>query len=424
MFRTSRIATWSILTFVALALPAGSSLAANSGAWRVKKKAPTVTYPRAAYLDLEDDQIVSVFNKSGENYKSCAETKGCRAIGWPGNDAKIFVTGPSVHTLTPNIYTGKKEEEEFFPVKFYYERVGADGVLHKQEGEGWIDAASVRFQKVAPMFRAGATKPEPFCPDKPVDGAPDITKLKKLIPGIKNLGARETAAEIHSHIGMCAWDSDKQIAPIGKGQNSYDTLILRRLRNAKVPNILREDQSPMTQQDLIDIDALARTMYGEMARCFKHGLHYPMAVAKIAKARAENKTRHKEFVQGPHSSGKTDLQKVVTSASQFNVWMPRHKNGPNGAFRQALCPPRSKKERYWRGSSPPDEEIDVWQKAVLVATEAVLFPSSFAARTSNVKDYFYTSGMGRFYRMRQVFPAVEGRKISINKCMEIWSDRR
>ena len=54
------------------------------------------------YLDIEDDQIVSVFNKPGQNWKTCQDVAGCEAVGWPDNQSKIQITGPVQKVATVN----------------------------------------------------------------------------------------------------------------------------------------------------------------------------------------------------------------------------------------------------------------------------------------------------------------------------------
>ncbi|MEN0059658.1 MAG: hypothetical protein AAGB31_12535, partial [Bdellovibrio sp.] len=149
----------------------------------------------------------------------------------------------------------------------------------------------------------------------------------------------------------------------------------------------------------------------------------PMSVAKVALNRAttENASLKKVFIQGSHSPLKGELAKVVTTSNQFNVWMSdkTHREGP---LRQALCPPNNSQKEFWTGKRPPQMELDIWRNTVRIATEAVLAPkNSFTKRTKGVTGHYYTSGMDKFYNMKQVFPWIEQRQIKNNACVQLWS---
>ena len=81
------------------------------------------------------------------------------------------------------------------------------------------------------------------------------------------------ADQLDQIVGECAIDNPQK--PKLKSGNAYDAHVLPKLKNKPLPNITNEFGTPITRADLINIDALARTMYGEMANCYKHGLQYP-----------------------------------------------------------------------------------------------------------------------------------------------------
>ena len=59
-----------------------------------------------------------------------------------------------------------------------------------------------------------------------------------------------------------------------------------------------------------------------------------------------------------------------------------------------------------------------------IATQAVVQPKEFDRRTKEVSGFFYTSGMGQFYKMDQVFPVVEDRQVVKNACLEVWMENK
>ncbi|AHZ85272.1 hypothetical protein Bb109J_c2585 [Bdellovibrio bacteriovorus] len=375
-----------------------------------------------AYLDLEEDQILSVFNKPGMNWKNCSADPNCRPVGWPDRDAAVEVISKPRKLKVEDPYTGQMQDEEYVQIKYSYTRE-RDGITYTQQGTGWVDAAYVSRSKTKAVYGAADDKSE-YCP--PVQksttggGAKEVQKsISGIQSAIANKGVKETAAALKGSVGACVINPKNPPAAY-KGENPFDSYVLPHLKKQAVPKVAREDGKMMTQQDLITIDALSRTMYAEMARCYKHGLHYPMAVAKIAVNRANTESRHKEFIKGSHNSGKSDLAKVVTTPSQFNLWMKTHNGKKNGPLAHALCPPADKNKLFWSGAKPSKEEQDIWNNTLRIATEAVLFPKKFNARTSQLKQFHYTSGMDSFFGMKQVFPWIADRKVSKNACVQVW----
>lgn len=385
--------------------------------------APT-SFPIDAYLDLEEGETASVFTEPGHNWKSCAASSRCQAVGWPDNKSRIKLTGPKRIVPTPDIYTGEAKREEYYPIEFSYERIGRDGRRYMQSGKGWIDAASIRLKKVAPVYSTAAPERSGGLECSPDAGTDDAKfgaeRGSKLTAPLQNLAILSTADAIHASVGMCVTKNPSDLARLSNTGNHYDNRVLPEMRRARVPAAVREDGKRMTREDLIAIDALARTLYSELGSCFKHGLQYPMAVAKVAVNRANATARHAEFIKPPHANGKSPLAKVVTSASQFNVWFGQHDGKQNGPLRQALCPPRDAKETFWAGFKPPKMELDIWRNAVRISTEAVLFPNKFNRRTSGVSGMHYTAGLSSFYRMRIVSTSIEGRPISRQSCVQLW----
>lgn len=376
------------------------------------------------FLKLEDgDPYISVFRTPGQNWKYCdrdEEGKCKDGIGWLGRDAKVWVVGNKVMSIAIDPLTNQEVEEEYYPVQFEYTREVNGKVYEKKKGPvGYIEAAYVEFEKVKPIYSQEKVPTEKK-PDCDPQSEPGHNQVKDITKALELNNLNEVTALIKDRIGFCSDIKNDNV----KSGNLYDSVILPKMRSMTPPRIMDENGRYITNDQLIDIDSLARTLYGEMASCYKHGLQYPLAVARIAVNRSENKARHKEFIRGRHVEAKPQLASVVTSASQFNVWLRKLESSKNPSTKMALCPPRDPNSKMWTGSLPSKQELAIWNHTVRIATEAVLFPTSFKKRTDRLKSrYFYTSGMGKFFNMRYDGHAqVENRKIDNRKCVEIWHE--
>lgn len=378
-----------------------------------------------AYLDLEDDQIVSVFSKPGMNWKNCAGDPSCRSVAWPDRGAEIEVISPARKMRVEDPYTGQVQEEEYVQIKYRYQRT-VKGKVYTQEGQGWVDAAYVTQKKQKSFYGKADTSKKEYCPpqSKGSGGLKEIEKsLAPLEKSLSHKSVTDAADTLKSHVGACVINPKNPPNSYVAG-NPFDAYVLPQLRKQGVPKLIKEDGSAMTEKDLVDVDALARTLYAEMARCYKHGLHYPMTVAKIAVNRAQATDRRGEFIKSDHNSHKGDLARVVTTPSQFSLWLKKLDGKQNNSLLQALCPPSDKTKSFWTGTVPPRYETSIWENTLRIATEAVLFPKQFNARTKQVKQFHYTSGLKSFYSMKQVFPWIEERKVSKDACVQVWDEGR
>ncbi len=379
-----------------------------------------------AYLNTEEGEIVSVFNKPGMNWKNCTTDKSCKAVGWPDRTAEIEVVSPVKKMRVVDPYTGELSDEEYVQVKYKYKRETKTATV-TQEGQGWIDNAYISYTKQKTFYGTSqASEPLGSCRAKDYPGAAvsDLAKdMGAIQQAIANKGVTGTADAVKPFVGACVIDPKQKNQSYRDG-NPYDNYVLPKVVKQKVPTIKKENGENVTAADLVSIDALSRTLYAEMARCYKNGLQYPMTVAKIAVNRADTPSRHKEFIKDDHHNSKTDLAKVVTSPTQFSLWLRKINGKPNNSLKQALCPPSEKDKSFWTGNKPSQAEIDIWDNTVKIATEAVLFPKKFNARTSQVKQYFYTSGMPGFYGMNKVVPVIEDHKATKEACIQVWEEKK
>ncbi len=382
---------------------------------------------QTAYLDVEDNQIVSVFTNPGYNWKTCKKSSICHPVGWLDNKAKIEITSARKKMKVEDPYTGKMETEEFVFVNFTYERT-VKGVIYKKSGQGWVDASYLSKTKNKTFFGEDNSNSKPGLDCPPGDPNQAIIDVKKKMALVQkftgNQSVNAIAKSLSAVVGQCVIDPAKPPSRYPAG-NAFDSMVLPSLQS-NMPKILGPEGKPVTLQQVADIDALARTLYGEMAGCYKHGLQYPMAIAKIATNRAGAPDNIKKTFLGSdasHNDAVDDIARVVTTPSQFNVWMKYHKGGKiNGSLQKALCPPSDPNKSSWQNFKPGIDEQAIWENTVRIATEAVLFPSKFELRTSEIRKniYDYNSGSRDPWGYTRIYPSIEGRRVDRVACMQVW----
>lgn len=366
---------------------------------------------KRAYID-SDVGIVSVYSMPGQNWKTCPQTEGCNAVGWLDSNAQVKIIGDKIIEKSPNPYTGEVEDTEYYYINFDYDREVSGKTYHKT-GKGYIDADYIDTKKLESLY-----KPKTQNIDKCDLRSNSPKKDQNFSNELKSYNLQAVADELQKYIGLCVNKKVNQNV-----DNPYDILAMPIINSQSVSSIKIGNAKKISRQNLIDIDALARTMYGEMARCYKSGLQYPMAVARVAVNRSESQSRRSEFVSGIHNGQKNILAKVVTSPDKFSVWKPTISGKENPALKQALCPPSQPDRAFWTGSKPPDSELKIWKNTVKIATEAVLYPEQFKKRTAGLKGlFFYTSGLKSFFGMRLVRPSIGDRAISKSQCMQLWRE--
>lgn len=439
-------------------------------------------FPQDAYLDIEDDEIISVFDKPGKNWKMCSdeinnnpntnEKDKCKALAWPdngntdskfGNNTEIKILGEKVKRKTIDPISGNTVEEYYYPVSVKYKRnypareddritikVDENGQPLTKENPvdkiGWIEASFVKIGKrkkekekkleqKKEITDQNQQAREGFGFTEPSDVSKLIDKCNKMVNNMQPLNCekRETIAETKKPeapkkiketkdtsvdidtevnllmpvVGECVKDIDKVIEKMPKDKLTYDYFALPRVLNKEIPNIIKSGGSKLTYDDLINIDAVARTIYGEVGGCFKDGLQHPVAAAKVIINREQGipKLNDPQYINDKrHDLSKPRISKVATKPSQFNVWNKSHtvkkdrvedsyEITPNPALTHALCPDK-----------PTDEEINshrvsyhktVWKKALKIATEAILHPDDFNKKTWKHTYAEYTSRYGK-----------------------------
>ena len=172
----------------------------------------------------------------------------------------------------------------------------------------------------------------------------------------------QTTKIVEQLVGKCAIENPKALAETDlKSPISYDSIVLPQLINDNVAIYKKEKDKAvvvnqgaflhvrdlnipnLNAQTLIEIDALSRTIFAEMAGCIPIGPQYAMAVARVIKNRevevqklkaadykkAKDEGREYNPVGGNefmweksaiHWPGKNISTKVATSPVQFSGW--------------------------------------------------------------------------------------------------------
>jgi len=402
--------------------------------------------------NLEPGKVITIFNNYKINSNNCTilinpktQEPYCQeAVGWPNRDAEIYLTGKEKTIITqPENIEKDFDSEDFVEINFSYD-VEINGVKSKKSGTGWISKETLTDKLYKPMISHEQTTSvtKEVCPPKPstnsVIKAPiDIANLKEPTQGLSD---KKIAEDIYARVGKCPLKPPKVLSTSVLAGNTYDKLTMPLLNLSKLPT--RSNGQKITRDDIINIDTLARTLYGEMGGCFTKGLHYPMAVARIAINRIKLKDSYTEFINKKQNLNKPTLSQILASPNQFNNWQhtikakiktkpneptpdPDFIIKPNPSLHQSLCPPVSMKHDFWNGK-PTQDNIDRWQEAVEIATMAVLDNEDFMKMTNSLDGlYYYTSNVGRFGKTGeyvQVKPSIDGRKLSNTDCIEIWKE--
>lgn len=369
----------------------------------------------AAYLDLEDNEPpVQAFTKPGLHWSTCELVKNedgserCKdSVGFLHKNAKIIVLEEDIKKKYQD-RSGQSFDEEYAKVAFEYtNRIG-----EKIENVGYIPMGRlkklVEGKKLKTIYsEAPKTKKQEDCDqENAVVSSKDQNKINKIGEGLSGSyfdRLVSMTSEAKKIVGQCVQSEAKSSQP-------YDELLLR-----KIPS----KSSSFNRSELIQIDSLARTIYAEMQGCYKYGLHYPMAVARIILNRAEaaerSKGRAEQFIKGTHSEEKPNAAKVATSSSQFKVW----EAGNN--THHALCPPSSKDVFWKKGAKPSSEDLAIWENSLRIAIEATKFPTVFKQRTGgdNFNILFYTSGKSSFYDFVRVDRLIQERDFK-KECLQFW----
>ncbi|MFN7825407.1 MAG: hypothetical protein ACK5P6_08600 [Pseudobdellovibrionaceae bacterium] len=414
---------------------------------------------------------MTLYNQPGLDWIECrVNSKDCagKAAAWPDNNAQVKLINQKGRPLREvrrvENYYGETEERSYYQVQVDYASRGADGVTRFNTSVVWVedkfllrknelnDQAKIRQLDLAPKPKIRTEKP---CPPSEAASAPVDRRTRNQLGDIADATQRQVQGSlkrvsdlIAPHVGKCAiqpplrknpgWDLNKTI---------YDQSALRllNLRNVPQAQIRQNLGRNLSREDLINIDVLARTLYSEMGRCYDDGPQYPLGVAKVILNRTEFLEKNgfnqcwadRRPFQDPFrvwdtrgDEGRPAMSQVITAKDQFSVWNPRIGNQFNyQGLQQALCPPAQGQNHYWKTENGrkipvPDFEREIWKDSIEIATQAVLYPQKFQARTRDINNiYFYTSGIPNFMGLRRVTLKADGKGIVAGRCLNLFEAR-
>jgi hypothetical protein len=423
-----------------------------SGKLREVPNSPIERWPQRIYIDPDFD-FATVTRDPGKTWRDCQTDTG-QCVAWPDGRSQIdrVVGVRPMEQEVLSIATGEIETVQYVKIRYRYSREFSrqDGsrATMEQVGEGWIDSRVLRREHQAPIYREEpkparetqrpAPAKNPDCPeDESRRNLRDIADLTRFMNKTPTEQLSATVEALHPHLGLCPLEppNQKRTERWAKKQ-IYDVEALPLLTKArgKLPPVPKQSRpnGPLENasfEDVVAVDTLARTIYSEMNECFKLGLQYPMAAAKVALNRAKlanNNRAPAHFVGSRHAPEKPVLSQVLTAPYQFSVWNHIGAANPRDkTILMSLCPSRDESKKNWTGARPGPDDRAAWNFALKIASEAVLFPHRFEAKTKDVTQLYYTSKMESYAGRSRPDPAprIEGRPVESLRCMYVWNGR-
>ncbi len=292
-------------------------------------------------------------------------------------------------------------------------------VSSKNGEEGWIDkneAASRKREGVLSKFDASANG---ACVGTlgPMLQSPDQT-LSGLLADLCDEAVGKQMPAIFKAVGACVKDDEIE--------DKYRKLAKNKVLAAwpQVKNLRRTNGEPATKTDLVNIDLLARTLYGEMETCSQKSEAYPRAVSKLILNRADfakaNPSRASLFIDPDRAKepNENELTNAILKRKQFSPWNVSDPTAP-----RILCPPTDTKKPYGIGRAPIPDEIATWKAMVTIAAQSVLGDKSYKNRSRDMRDLYFTSNGAKIEGLERVKNvSVGGEKITDPSCLMMWKD--
>lgn len=453
-----------ILTFLSLSL----SFSASGRKPTVNTVPVPLKAPVRVFLDTEPGKVTQVFQYEDskiekpehliETWDTCEKNQNgiCKnANGWLTSAAEVEVVSEPFIKKYFNKKANQQVKNEYVRVRFRYPGLEGDkdgyryGYLPtssytKNPSEAFFATAAAPEQSTKPGVSNNPCK-KPNCPLDPKNNS-KVQELKALVEAGKktakepisttNQSVDKAVDLIGPLVGKCVRKTPDEVrAQYQPKENIYLNELAPIIKEQKIPRGLdihldvQTDRlgktEPFTHKHLEAIDSIARTIYAEMGSCFDNGLQYPMAVGRMIVNRsvATCSLKNAVFIQGKHDPNSLDITKVATTPQQFSLWLRQEGTRKNGPLLQALCPPSNEGDGYYGGKQIPQYEKDIWRNSLRIATELVMFQQSFKNKTHELEArYYYTSGVGWFHGMKQVYPTIMGRQLDDHRCMEVWQD--
>ena len=400
--------------------------------------------PFIAHVEIGEGGAATLFDSPGFSSEVCSSDKA-RCLGAAANGAKLTVVGAQLMRMTE--LGGRVRLNNFYMVSI-------PGDRGKKPTIAWIEASAVKPGAAPPR---PPPKP-PASEDCPPAGSPGVPLTPSAIAALASKSTRAAANAIGDSllpdVGACL-TTPKELragAPHIRSSAYSERLEPHWMQRtaAGVPAHADMSGAPLSSDRIACIDALARTLYAEVANCAATRPQYLTAVGAIVLNRMRemrvNPVMRTVYAREQLSPACDGMMDVIFSPYQFSEWNPRtripnpelakyrarrkkkrHDKPPppfafvnNGSLNVALCPPSPNRPDD-RGPRVPDA-VRVWQQAVRIATHMTLAPDEFAKRTS-IRETDFTSGMGE---SPQGYPPAgprlaDGQPIDDPNCMEIWA---
>lgn len=364
------------------------------------------------YLDVPSGQPVTITSIPGKTWRDCGpqvpeNERPC--VAWPrgGPETKLKIRdGKVIEEVDP--VTGQRRPQLYYLVDVEYPTV-EHGT--KQE-RGWVSAQLVRsdplprsdlslgeVQYTAPPDK----KPDCKCgPKTPRDQIKEQLEIARLQPS-------ELARQALRHVGACVSGR----ANPASAANPFRSFLGNHWAARRDQVYFRQGEHNITGQQMFAIDAIARTIFGEMRGCFRNGIRYPMAVARVILNRAyyvKAKGKTLPFVKDTQNYQSMSVEEIVpfvaSASAQFSPW---NRDDPN--LRHVLCPERM-----------DAESRRIWEKSVEIATSAILDRTQFGRDTQQVSHLHFSSGMTPGWAANYSLdtPRVGSAPIDSPRCLRLW----
>ncbi|MCB9083539.1 MAG: hypothetical protein H6624_04310 [Bdellovibrionaceae bacterium] len=380
---------------------------------KVIRKDASETRMIDVFLDVPEGQPVTITSAPGKTWRDCGPSvpEGERpCVAWPkgGPQTRMQIRHGKIIEETDPV-TGAKRPQLFYLVDVQYPTDWGT----KSE-RGWLSAQYVRADPLPRSelsvgevdYVAPRPLPKPDCNCKSKDLGKQIKEGLDVVIHEPN----EAAKKAINYVGQCV---SGNLNPSGY-TNPFNHFMGSHWRNQKGKTLFRYKDQAVTGEKMFAIDAIARTIFGEMRGCFRNGIRYPMAVARVIMNRAyyvKKQGRTVPFVKATSPNYKAlEIEQIVpyvtSSSAQFSPW---NRDDPN--LKHILCP-----------KNMDAETKKIWLKSVEIATSAILDRKQFAQETKQVRQLHFSSGTtpnwARNYKLEK--PSIGASPIDSGRCLKLW----
>lgn len=436
------------------------------------------------YVDAEPGKRVYLTKKPNVNGKDCGSNNDqnniiCTAA--PSTDDPLKIIDTKV------FYVKEPNSDNYDPKLFYLVKTTycSNGSLYKKctgtlytDKTGWIDADKVSptkrdqipmvYNNFIPQFMQKPKAPETPKPPLVVrkTQCPDpLTKnIEQLTSVAESTKELQFKLDVLNNVGHCLdqdgyitkvnaldqklakvsldkyggqWNSELnrerkgELEKIGKevfGKNnksgSQDSVFAKLVKPTFTERLPQEvSGNKLTNQQLYEIDVLARSLFGEMRSCSDQTPAYYQAITRVMLNRAALVKANGPTLPFVRSKNLNDykigtsvdkiLPDVPSAYKQISSWNPNDVN-----LKINLCP---------LSSTTTTKEKDAWISAVKVAYDAVVNRKSFLESTKNITHLYYSSNMIPEWAIemnmtQDVKFKIDNQEYSNSKCLILWKD--